>query len=299
MDKLKKSATPFLAGVITTFAFFTGSALGTAEISPSTQEIIAQAVEETAASVVMAMELEEQKRLDELPDPLDCNSFSWMQSCESINRQAKKNPTAPIRVYSREGVELNIPPGTSSAMIAHLVNNDEASTRAFIADVDRMMKHNQEAANLYKKTLWAQGGYKNFETSTDLAFETLQKPKETIDPSKVAISIFYDTNCAACRTTLDNLKLLKERYPNLRISGFQMNHDQKGLEEIKELYALPARELSQQEMEKLRNEGIVGTPTLWIDNRATKKRLARVGPVSLTVIENELERISLYKGTKG
>lgn len=296
MSSLKEKVSPFAAGCIVTAGILVShGAIGTSGIEPKTEQVINKVVSDTTQAVLQSLEQREQERLDALPDPLDCNSFSWMESCEELNRQAKQNPTAPLRVKNKEGLEFNFPPGTSSSMMSHLLNGTEESTRALVEDLDNRMKHHTEAAERYNQVLWARGGFDSVETSSDVAFLNQSKPRDTIATEKVAISVFYDTRCSACKVSLNNLKFLKERYPDLQISAFQMDQTEGGPARIKEKYGIPARIVSASEIEKLRQQGVEAVPTMWIDNRVEKKRMTRQGPVSLTVIENELERVSLYQ----
>lgn len=296
---VRKHSTTFGMG-IAFGALFTAatSAVSTTERDVDVENIIQQTTSAAVSAVVTELERREERRLESMPDVLDCNSFSWMNKCEVINKQAKQNPTSHIRVMSKDGVEFNFPPGTSSAEMAHLLNNDEASTRAYVQSLDKAFKHHTAAAERYTKMLWAQGGFKNL-MSTEEYKQKSSQPLETVDTDKVAVSIFYSSTCPTCKTTLRNISVLKEKYPTLSITAFQTDDAPDGPSYIKERYGIPARALSETEKQQIRERGVTGVPTVWIDNRANKHRSQRQGPLSLSVLEAELEQVSLFVSDRG
>lgn len=296
LSKLQTKIAPFFAGcIITSGVLVSQGAVGTSGIEPETEQIIRQTVTDTAKAVVLGMEQQEKERLEKIPDPLDCNSFSWMESCEEINRQAKLNPQAPMRVKRRDGLEFNFPPGTPSPVINAMLSDSPQATQAMIDHMDALIGHHTKLAKQYQTMLWAQGGLKNAEISADRAFSEIDAPRDTINQDNVALRIFYDSRCAACKVTLRNIKLLKQRYPDLQVSAFQFDSNDAALKQTKEYFGIDARALSSAEKNKLRNSGMDTVPTLWIDNPGEKHRLQREGTVSLTVLEDELERVSNFK----
>lgn len=293
---MRSQLSPFLAGcMVTAGLMMSQSAVSTSGVEPATEQMIQQAASNTAQAVVLALQENEQEQLDKIPDPLDCNSFSWMDSCEEINKQAKLNPQAPMRVQRKDGLEFNFPPGTPTPVINAMLNDSPAATQQMIDYLDELAGHHQSLANRYKEQLWAQGGLKNVEMSADRAAAKQDLPKDTIDQSNVKITLLYDSRCAACKTTLANLRDLKDKYPEIPVSAFQFDADPKAVERVKEQYGVAARMLTQDEVDRLRSTGVQVVPTMWIDNPAQKKRLQREGTVSLTVIESELEKVSNYR----
>lgn len=294
--KARNKVIPFASGcIVTAGILLSQGAIGTSGIEPKTEQIIQQTVSDTARAVIMGLKAEENERLEKIPDPLNCNSFSWMESCEEINRQAKLNPQAPIRVRRADGLEFNFPPGTPSPVMNAMLDDRPEATRAMIDHLDSLIGHHSRLAKQYTTLLWAQGGLKNAEISADRSSSLIEAPRKTIDVNNVALRIFYDSRCAACKVTLRNIKTLRERYPKIEISAFQFDSSEKALEQTKEYYGIDARILSDAEKRKLQNSGMNTVPTMWIDNPREKHRLQREGTVSLTVLEDELERVSNFK----
>lgn len=292
----KTSVTPFLAGCIVTGGILASQgAIGTSGVEPATEQLVNKVVSDTTQAVLLSLEQQEKEQLDKIPDPLDCNSFSWMESCEAINRQSKQNPSAPIRVKRQDGVEFNFPPGTPSYVMNAMLDDSEKATKAMIDQLDAVMGHHNKMASRFQSVLWAQGGLVNAEISADKKVKEIEEPRESIDTDTVAIRFFYDSRCSACKISLRNLDALKERYPDLNISGFQFNDNPKELERIKKRFGIPARILNETEVSKLRGKGMNTVPTLWIDNTKEKHRLSREGAFSLSVLEDELERLSQFK----
>lgn len=295
-SKLRNTLTPFLAGcLVTSGALLSQGVVGTSGVEPETERVIKQAVSDTAQAVVMSLEKKEQERLDQIPDPLNCNSFSWMESCEEINRQAKLNPQAPMRVQRQDGLEFNFPPGTPTAVINAMLSDNPAATEAMIDYLDDLSSHHSKLASQFEKSMWARGGLQSVESSADRASAQMDAPRDTIDPDKVKVTLLYDSRCSACKVTLRNLQQLRERYPEVSVSAFQFDGDKAALKETEEMYNVDARILTSEETARLKNSGITTVPTMWIDNPSEKRRLERSGAISLTVIENELERVSNYK----
>lgn len=292
----RSQLSPFLAGcMVAAGLMMSQGAISTSGVEPATERMIQQAASDTAQAVVLALQENENEKLAKIPDPLDCNSFSWMESCEEINKQAKLNPQAPMRVQRQDGLEFNFPPGTPTPVINAMLNDSPAATQQMINYLDELAGHHQSLANRYKEQLWAQGGLKNVEMSADRAAAQQDLPKDTIDQGNVKITLLYDSRCSACKTTLANLRDLKEKYPEISISAFQFDSDPKAVERIKEQYGVAARMLTQSEVDRLQSTGIKAVPTMWIDNPSQKKRLQREGTVSLTVIESDLEKVSNYR----
>lgn len=295
-SNVRSHVLPFLAGcMLTAGLMLSQGAVSTSGVEPATEQMIQQAASNTAQAVVLALQDNEREKLAKIPDPLDCNSFSWMESCEEINKQAKLNPQAPMRVQRKDGLEFNFPPGTPTPVIKAMLNDSPAATQQMIDYLDALAGHHQSLANRYKDQLWAQGGLKNVEMSADRAAIQKGLPKDTINQNNVKITLLYDSRCAACKTTLANLRGLKEKYPDISISAFQFDDDPNAVERTKERYGVAARMLTQDEVDRLRSTGVNVVPTMWIDNPSQKRRLQREGTVSLTVIESELEKVSNYR----
>lgn len=292
----RSQLSPFLAGcIVTAGLMMSQGAISTSGVEPATEQMIRQAASNTAQAVVLALQENEDEQLAKLSDPLDCNSFSWMESCEEINKQAKLNPQAPMRVQRQDGLEFNFPPGTPTPVINAMLSDSPAATQQMINYLDELAGHHQSLANRYKEQLWAQGGLKNVEMSADRASAQQDLPKDTINQGNVKITLLYDSRCAACKTTLANLRDLKKKYPGISISAFQFDDDPKAMERVKDRYNVAARMLTQDEVERLQNTGISVVPTMWIDNPSQKKRMQREGTVSLTVIESDLEKVSNFR----
>lgn len=84
---------------------------------PNGQDVLAEALSSALDRVNRTARDRENEELDKLPNILDCQNMQWMKNCTELNRNAKKNPNAPLRITNNKGLEFNFQPGTPSAVI--------------------------------------------------------------------------------------------------------------------------------------------------------------------------------------
>lgn len=96
-------------------AFVAGGVLMNAGVAfsnaPSTQDMLADAMSMAINKANEAAEQREDARLEKMPNIMDCQKMTWMQSCSELNKQAKKNPNnqqdmclAPANIFLRRAL---------------------------------------------------------------------------------------------------------------------------------------------------------------------------------------------------
>lgn len=111
MKTLIKISLAFLVGCFVSNAPFVLSD------ASSPNEALSNAIAVAMAKVDKYNDDRQNAEIDKLPNILDCQNMDWMKNCSELNRNAKKNPQAPMRMIGKNGVEFNFQPGTPSAVI--------------------------------------------------------------------------------------------------------------------------------------------------------------------------------------
>ncbi|KKN96194.1 hypothetical protein LCGC14_0171240 [marine sediment metagenome] len=247
---------------------------------------ISSAIESAFTRLEQARIERENDSIDRLPNILDCQKMQWMENCSTINREAKKNPNAPIRLTNSDGVEFNFVPGTPSAIIRlQLEQSPEAAMEA-VRYMDRTWGEYKMSAQLYQEAMWEAGPLENI-IGLDRALALRDQPKD-INTSSLSLSVFVHSQCGACEVQLSTLGKLQERYPELRIAVFQFDDNQAGFDRKITGNGLRGRILKPQEAEAALKAGVDKWPTVWIDNNASRKRETLSGVRTILQLENSL-----------
>lgn len=247
---------------------------------------LSTAIESAFTRLEQARIERENDSIDRLPNILDCQKMQWMENCSTINREAKKNPNAPIRLTNSDGVEFNFVPGTPSAIIRlQLEQSPEAAMEA-VRYMDRTWGEYKMSAQLYQEAMWEAGPLENI-IGLDRALALRDQPKD-INTSSLSLSVFVHSQCGACEVQLSTLGKLQERYPELRIAVFQFDDNQAGFDRKITGNGLRGRILKPQEAEAALKAGVDKWPTVWIDNNASRKRETLSGVRTILQLENSL-----------
>lgn len=129
--------------------------------SASTEDILARAMAGAMQSMADYQSKKEDEELAKLPNIMDCQNMQWMKNCTEVNKQAKKNPTAPIRVTNASGLEFNFVPGTPSAMIRLQLEQTPEAAMAAVKYMDQTWGEYKKSASLYQSAMWDAGPLDN------------------------------------------------------------------------------------------------------------------------------------------
>lgn len=258
--------------------------------SATTEDILAKAMAGAMQTVADYQKRKEDEELAKLPNIMDCQNMQWMKNCTEVNKQAKKNPTAPIRVTNASGLEFNFVPGTPSAMIRLQLEQTPEAAMAAVRYMDQTWGEYKKSANLYQSAMWEAGPLDNI-IGLEKAKQQFDAPKE-INTAALAVSVFVHSMCGACEVQLSTLAKLQERYPALRITVFQFDDNPEGFKAKVTDRGLKGRILNQHEASNALKAGVDKWPTTWIDNLAMKQREPLPGVRSIVQLEERLQGIS-------
>lgn len=258
--------------------------------STTTEDVLSRAI---AGAMQQAADYQQQKEdaeLAKLPNIMDCQNMQWMKNCSEINKQAKKNPNAPLRVTNAAGLEFNFVPGTPSAMIRLQLEQTPEAAMAALMFQDSAWGEYKKSASLYKNALWEAGPMKNL-IGLDKAKQIFDSPK-AVNTKAIAISVFVQSMCGACDVQLGTMQKLKERYPDLKITIFQVDENAEGFKSKVTDRGLTGRMLNPLEARNALKSGVEKWPSVWIDNVPMKQRQKLLGVRTITQIEESLQGIT-------
>lgn len=259
--------------------------------APAGEDLIARALATAIDAVNEADRKRELEALNKLPNILDCQNMQWMQNCTEINNQAKQNPTAPVRVTNPEGIEFNFAPGTPSAVIRLQLEQTPEAAAEMVSYMDATWGEYKKAASLYQQAMWRRGPLENI-LGLQRA-EALEDQAKEFDASKVSVSVFVHSQCAACEVQLNAYSLLQQRYPRLAIRVFQVDPDTEAFKRKVTDRGLAGRVLNPQEATQIQLTGISALPVTWIDNKSQSKRADLKGTRTVAQLEQQLQAMSL------
>lgn len=225
---------------------------------------------------------------DELPNVLECDNFSWMEGCEIINRQAKLNPTAPIRVMDQTGLEFNFAPGTPSVVIQHMLNPSKANARKVFNHNQAHMQRAQLAADFGQQVQLEAGG--DYALYTKASLKGMAGPKQSpalIDESAYTLFVFYRSDNKASLDYLVEVADLAESYPNLRINVLQADDNDEMVKRVKDTLGLRVKQLTGSEKRKLLPR-VTEFPSTWLQANRSSKTTIMTGAISAASIERAL-----------
>lgn len=119
---------------------------------PNTEDVLANALAGAIQKVNQYDQQREENELAKLPNIFDCQNMQWMQNCSELNKQAKKNPSAPIRVTNAKGLGSTVP-GTPSAMMRLQLEQSPEAAKAALMFQDSWGEY-KKSAKLYQTAMW-------------------------------------------------------------------------------------------------------------------------------------------------
>ncbi len=194
---------------------------------PNGQDVLAEALSSALDKVNRTARDREIEELDKLPNILDCQNMQWMKNCTELNRNAKKNPNAPLRITNNKGLEFNFQPGTPSAVIRLQLEQSPEAANELVSYMDQTWGQYKQAANLYQMAMWQRGDLQHIK-GLDAAMEE-SAAKKPIDTDSLSISVFTESTCPVCDRQLATLGRLVQKYPKLKVRVFQLDRDAKGV----------------------------------------------------------------------
>lgn len=259
-------------------------------------EILSNAMAVALAKVGKFNEDRENAELDKLPNILECQNMQWMKNCTELNRNAKKNPQAPMRMLGKNDIEFNFQPGTPSAVIRLQLEQSPEAAAALVNYMDKTWGEYHKSADLYKMAMWKNGELQNIK-GLDAAAEKATAVKY-IDTDNVSMSVFVESTCPVCEKQLQILAKVQKKYPKLQIKIFQLDGDRDAFLRHVTQRGLSGRVLSRDERIGLEKMGLTSWPISWIDNTKVERRKSLVGNRTLTQLEDQFQAMTYIQAEK-
>ncbi|RMM39051.1 conjugal transfer protein TraF (plasmid) [Pseudomonas amygdali pv. lachrymans] len=285
-----KISLAFVAG------FFVSNASFVLSDASNPNEALSNAIAVAMAKVDKYNDDRENAELDKLPNILDCQNMDWMKNCSELNRNAKKNPQAPMRMIGKNGVEFNFQPGTPSAVIKLQLNQTPEAAAELVSYMDETWGEYHKSADLYQMAMWRNGELKNIK-GLDAATEKAAEVKY-IDTDNVSMSVFVESTCPVCEKQLQILSSVQQKYPKLKIKIFQLDGDRDAFTKHVTQRGLTGRVLSREERVSLQKLGITSWPISWIDNTKVNRRKSIVGNRTLRQLEDHFQAMTYIQPEK-
>ncbi|HGN1515756.1 MULTISPECIES: TlpA family protein disulfide reductase [Pseudomonas] len=260
---------------------------------PSGQDVLSDALTAALDKVNQNTRDRENAELDKLPNILDCQHMEWMKNCTELNRNAKKNPNAPLRITNNNGLEFNFQPGTPSAVIKLQLEQTPQAANELVTYMDQTWGQYKQAADLYQMAMWQRGDLQNIK-GLDAAMEQSSAVKP-IDTDSLSISVFTESTCPVCDRQLATLSRLVQKYPKLKVKIFQLDRDAQVFAEKVTGRGLTGRMLTKTEQDNVTKMGITAWPITWIDNMKVSRRETLVGNRTLNQLEGRLMAMTYVK----
>jgi len=290
MKTTMKIALAFMAGGLAFNAPFVLSD------STNPNDALSNAIAVAMAKVDKYNEDRENAELDKLPNILDCQNMDWMKNCSELNRNAKKNPQAPMRMIGRNGVEFNFQPGTPSAVIKLQLEQTPEAAAELVSYMDNTWGEYHKSAELYKMAMWKNGDLKNIK-GLDAATEK-SAAKKYIDTDNVSMSVFVESTCPVCEKQLQILSSVQQKYPKLKIKIFQLDGDREAFSRHVTQRGLTGRVLTREESINIQKLGVTSWPISWIDNIKVNRRKSLVGNRTLKQLEDHFQAMTYIQPEK-
>ncbi|MBM5458780.1 conjugal transfer protein TraF [Pseudomonas sp. P66] len=259
-------------------------------------EVLTNAIAVAMAKVDKFNEDRENAELDKLPNILDCQNMDWMRNCSELNRNAKKNPQAPMRMIGKSGIEFNFQPGTPSAVINLQLNQTPEAAAELVSYMDNTWGEYHKSAELYKMAMWKNGDLKNIK-GLDAATEKSAAVKY-IDTDNVSMSVFVESTCPVCEKQLQILSTVQKKYPKLKIKVFQLDGDRDAFLKHVTQRGLTGRVLTREESINIQKLGVTSWPISWIDNTKVNRRKSLVGNRTLKQLEDHFQAMTYIQPEK-
>lgn len=239
------------------------------------------------------------------PAPLlDCKRLSWVKNCEDIDDIARKNPDAPLRLLTPDGIELNFVPGTPTAMIYHQINPSRETAKALYEYNAKYLDHMEKAAKVMRDYMTDIGVMplamaKNIDAieggkpkSADVIPGIVAKTAgKAIKPSNIRVWMFYDSKCGPCRQTIPEIYQFSKNNPAVDITLLQMDGDLDYVMSIRNDFGLKAGPIPEKDRATLLPK-IAQTPTFWVQDNRSKKTTVIEGYMNAETLRIRLTELS-------
>lgn len=274
---------------IAVLSFIAGGAIFNSGLAisnaPSTQDLLTSAMASAIEEVNNRQAAREEMELAKLPNIVDCQNMKWLENCSEINKQAKKNPNAPIRIKNQTGLEFNFQPGTPSPIMRLQLEQTPEAAEAAVRYMDATWGEYKKAAALSQVAMW-QVQLQNIK-GLEAAQNDLKSVKD-FDVKGLSISVFVESTCPVCERYLGQLETLQKKYPQLSIRVFQLDQNKEAFMQKVSRRGLRGKVLEPEMTAKLMQAGIRSWPVSWIDHLPTKKRETIWGNRTLAQLESRL-----------
>lgn len=252
----------------------------------------------------MAADTAERDQSAEAEHPLlRCERLHWLKNCDSLNEQATKHPSAPLRLVDPKGLEFHFAPGTPSVIIEHVLDPSKASAARVIDYQNAVLERNLLAARFAQEVMMERGHRDQY------ALHMAMNPPQVVDPGMRAIAppktqqaapmarraqvsrvrawLFYSASCPACSLQIAEVKRLLRLYPELDITLLQMDDDPAFLQRLRDVDGLKAGAIPQGQLANYQQR-VRLTPTIWVENKRSKETWQLEGVTTVESIERAI-----------
>ena len=220
-----------------------------------------------------------------VPDPIKCKKFRWIEAskCSDLNFIMKKNPGAPMRMTAKNGLEVNIPPATPSAMIPFILDPTVENSVAVREFTTKVFK------DVNEKSLKSKVVASIFENPKSPEYKSYEKPYNySVNVDKVRITVLADPDSSDTSTLLEYMMDAKKSHPGLNVKAFYKTNSI-DIAYLTKTYGINGRVMSPGEKHKAK---VTEYPVVWIDSTAYSFRRSFSGVPTLPQILGTAEVVS-------
>ena len=167
----------------------------------------------------------EVKMFERIPDMIDCERQTWMTDCPIINHYLKKNPGAPIRISTADGVTHSFDPLTPPAILNAMLDPDSQESAKMVvkykASLDKM--NSQTGATLNET--YARLGTNN---ASGIDYQELSVKRNTVegaDLSGLILTVFVSQQEPSSTSYLKTIEHIKANSSGLKVQVLTVNSD--------------------------------------------------------------------------
>lgn len=223
----------------------------------------------------------------------DCQRLSWLENCQSANRQMQSNPDAPVRLMTRNGIEMNFAPGTPTVIMEHQLDPTKESAAKVVDYYERYFNQVREAARLVREVQaergmdYGGGRLPTFGLDNTGGIDT----SPSINYGKVRVAVFFDPNSQSSIDMLQEVSALRSDHPMLSITLFQTRANPAFSKRVESLVGIAPRPLPRGR-EQAYLDKLPERPAIWIQQVGTNTTKVVAGAVPQVALENALAEAS-------
>lgn len=224
-------------------------------------------------------------------DYLDCTAFTWMQNCKKVNDWIAQHPDQPLRL-KKNGLEFYFPPGTPSPTVDWVVNQTPDALKRYMAYLVREHQYAEKSASMYRAALEQMGGtLPGIPGVQAIRHEKPYLSTVTFDQDKVAVYMFLDSRCPACKVMYDRIAEIHKAFPKMFMSLLQFDGDYDAAARLQRYTGVKVSVMNEQQRQMYAKR-VPEIPTIWINDKASRKTSVLIGPQTVPDIVRALERMS-------